>query len=184
LRMENVNLPAGYIEEGQKEYVLRTKGEFASIEQMGRIFVGLSREGAPVYLSDVAEVRDGYKETRNMAKIQGSEGIIMMVHRGSGANTVAVARAVKSQIEGLKRSLPPGTQFHLVLDMSSFIETMARRTAETAVLGALLAIAFIFLFLRNVGTTLTIAMAIPLSVISTFIALYLAGYTFNLITLI
>lgn len=184
LRMENVSLPGGYIEEEKKDYVLRTKGEFASLEEMGSIFVGLSKEGAPIYLRDVAEIRDGYRETRNMARIQGSEGLIMMVHKGSGANTVSVARQVKREIENLRKGLHPATEFHLVLDMSSFIETMAQRTARTAIMGSLLAVAFIFLFLRSVGTTLTIAMAIPLSVISTFIALYLAGYTFNLITLI
>lgn len=184
LRLENMNLPAGYITRGHKEYIIRTIGEFKSLDDIANIVIGITPTGKPIYLRDVGEVVDGYKDIRNLSRIQQGEGVLLWVQKSSGANTVDVARKVKKEIEEISKTLPEGTNFYLALDFSQFIELMASRTSNNAILGGLLAIAVLFLFIGNWRPTLTIALAIPLSIVTTFIALYAAGYTFNFITLV
>lgn len=184
LRLENINLPAGYVTTGHKEYIIRTIGEFKSIDDIANIVVGISPSGKPIYLRDLGEVVDGYKDIRNLARIQRGEGVLFWIQKSSGANTVDVARKVKKEIEEISKTLPEGTNFYLTLDFSQFIELMASRTSSNAIVGGLLAITILFLFIGNWRPTVTIGLAIPLSIITTFIALYAAGYTFNFITLV
>lgn len=184
LRLENINLPAGYVTTGHKEYIIRTIGEFKSIDDIANIVVGISPYGKPIYLRDLGEVIDGYKDIRNLARIQRGEGVLLWIQKSSGANTVDVARKVKKEIEEISKTLPEGTNFYLTLDFSQFIELMASRTSSNAILGGLLAITVLFLFIGNWRPTITIGLAIPLSIVTTFIALYAAGYTFNFITLV
>lgn len=184
LRLENMNLPAGYITKGHKEYIIRTIGEFKSLDEIANIVIGITPSGKPIYLKDIGEVVDGYKDIRNLSRIQQGEGVLLWIQKSSGANTVDVARKVKKELEEISKTLPEGTNFYLTLDFSQFIELMASRTTNNALLGGFLAIAVLFLFIGNWRPTLTIAIAIPLSIVTTFIALYAAGYTFNFITLI
>ncbi len=184
LRLENINLPAGYITRGHKEYIIRTIGEFKSLDDIANIVIGISPTAKPIYLKDLGEVIDGYKDIRNLARIQREEGVLFYIQKTSGANTVDVARKARKEIEEISKTLPEGTSFYLTLDFSQFIELMASRTSQNAILGGLLAIAVLFLFIGNWRPTLTIGLAIPLSIITTFIALYAAGYTFNFITLV
>jgi HAE1 family hydrophobic/amphiphilic exporter-1 len=183
LRMENLNLPAGRIVERHSEFLLRTLGEFKTLDDVRNTIVGSTQTGQPVYLSDVAEVRDAMKETRFVARIQGEKGVFYFINKRSGANTVITARAVNKELEKIKATLPPDIKFHPFMDQSEMIQRVIRRTGNNALVGGLLAIFFIFIFLRNWRPTVTIAIAIPLSVITTFIAFYLAGYTINLLTL-
>ncbi len=183
LRMENLNLPAGRIVERHSEFLLRTLGEFKTLDDVRNTIVGSTQTGQPVYLSDVAEVRDAMKETRFVARIQGEKGVFYFINKRSGANTVITARAVNKELEKIKATLPPDIKFHPFMDQSEMIQRVIRRTGNNALVGGILAIFFIFIFLRNWRPTVTIALAIPLSVITTFIAFYLAGYTINLLTL-
>jgi len=100
-----------------------------------------------------------------------------MVRKRSGANSVNVARAVKKSLEEMKQTMPPGVDFYLAWDISEMIERITHRTSSNAIVGGLLAMFMIYLFLRNWRPTLIISLAIPLSIIATFIALYSAGYT-------
>jgi len=183
LRMENLNLPAGRIVERHSEFLLRTLGEFKTLEDIQNTIIGSTQTGQPVYLGDVAEVRDALKDTRFMVRIQGEKGIFYFISKRSGANTVITARAVNKELEKIKATLPPDIKFFPFMDQSEMIQRVIRRTGNNALVGGILAIFFIFVFLRNWRPTVTIALAIPLSVITTFIALYLAGYTLNLLTL-
>ncbi len=184
LRLENINLPAGYLTKGHKEYIIRTIGEFKTLDEIANVIIGISQTGKPIYLKDVGQVIDGYKDIRNLSRIQQGEGVILWIQKSSGANTVDVARKVKKEIEEISKTLPEGTNFYLTLDFSQFIELMASRTSNNAILGGILAIVVLFLFIGNWRPTLTIGLAIPLSIVTTFIALYAAGYTFNFITLV
>jgi len=183
LRMENLNLPAGHVVERYTDILVRTIGEFTSVEDIKDTIVGTSQTGQPVYLRDVASVTDGLKETRYISRIQRGKGVIYFISKRSGANTVIVAEAAKKELARIKPLLPPGVAFHDFMDQSEEVQRVVRRTGNNALLGGILAIFFIFVFLRNWRPTLTIALAIPLSVITTFIALYFAGYTLNLLTL-
>jgi len=183
LGMENLNLPAGRITERHSEYLLRTVGEFQALDDIRNTIIGSTQTGQPVYLTDVAEVRDTLKDTRLISRTQGEKGVFYFISKRSGANTVTTAQAVNREMDRIKATLPSDVKFFPFMDQAEMIQRVIRRTGNNALVGGILAIFFIFVFLRDWRPTLTIALAIPLSVITTFIAFYLAGYTINLLTL-
>ena len=183
IRMENLNLPAGYIEERHSEYLVRTLGEFKNIEDIRNTVVAQTQTGQPVYLSDLAEVKDTLKEARFLSRVQGKNGVFYFFNKRSGANSVKTANAVNKELERIKKTLPPDVMFYPFMDQSKMITPVIGRTANNALVGGILAIILILVFLGSWRPTITIALSIPLSVITTFIAFYLAGYTINLLTL-
>ncbi len=134
-------------------------------------------------MSDLAEVKDTLKDTRYEARVQGQKAVFLMVNKQSGANTAIVGDAVNKELDAVLRTLPPDIAFHTVMDMSDMIKMVTKRTADNAWQGGILAIVLIFLFLLNWRPTLIIAVAIPISIVTTFIAIYAAGYTLNMLTL-
>ncbi|MFP4459264.1 MAG: efflux RND transporter permease subunit [Candidatus Zixiibacteriota bacterium] len=183
LYAQNINQPAGYVEFRHKEYLIRTKGEFEDIDEIGNIMVGMTANHEPIYIEDVAEVKQAYKFNRSTNKIAGQEGIFLMIMKESGANTVKTTAAVKKELENIKDQLPEQIKLFIMFDQGDFITKIAKRTGSNALIGALLAIVMIFLFLRSSRPTMTISLAIPFSVIATFIAIWLADYTLNIITM-
>ena len=183
IRAENLNLPAGNIVERYSDILVRTMGEFTKLDDIRRTVVGMSPGGEPVYVGDVAEVKDTLKEMRYVARIQRQNGVYLIVSKRSGANTQIASADVKKAIEALSGTIPGNPVFHVAMDQGDMIEQVTSNTVTNAWQGGLLAILLIFLFLRNWRPTFVISLAIPLSIISTFIALYAAGYTLNLLTL-
>jgi HAE1 family hydrophobic/amphiphilic exporter-1 len=183
LRFENMSLPAGRITEDYKEYLVRTRAEFSSLEEIENLVVGMSPQGSPIQLRQVAAVKDTIKESTTKARIDRSNGVVMTISKQSGANIVQVADQVKEEIENIKAFLPPDIKFHIALDQSESIKRMVASTALAAIIGGFLAMVLIFVFMRNIRPTLTIGVAVPTSIIATFIPLQLAGYTLNLLTL-
>ncbi len=183
LALENLNLPAGHLESGYQEYLLRTVGEFESIDEIGNIVIAL-RESVPIYLEDIATVSDTYKEVRSYARTNGKNSVIVIVNKESGANTVLVSNGVNKAVEELKGRLPQDIKFYKIFEQSQIIKRILKVTGSNAFLGAILAIGILFLFLRTFRPTITIALSIPLSLVATFIPLYFLGYTLNFITMI
>lgn len=183
LRMENLNLPGGRIVERHSEFLVRTVGEFTSLDDIRRTVVGLTQTGKPIYVKDIASVRETLKESRYTARIQGEKGVFLIISKRSGANTVITTNAIKKELEEIKKVLPPGINFYTAMDQGDMINRVINRTGNNALVGGILAMLFIMVFLRNWRPTLTIFLAIPLSIITTFIAFYVAGYTINLLTL-
>lgn len=183
LAMENINLPAGNITERHSEYLIRALGEYGSLEDIRNTAVGATQTGEIIYVKDVAGVKDTTKEVRSIGRIQGQKGVFLIISKRSGANTAITGAAVKKQLEIIKKILPPGTEFHEAFDQSMMIERVTKYTVNDAIYGGILAILLILFFLRNWRPTLIIGLAIPLSIVTTFIAFYLAGYTLNLLTL-
>ncbi len=179
----NMNMPAGYLVERHSDFLVRTIGEFESLDDVRNTIVGSTAKGQPIYVRDVADVRDTLKETRFIGRIEGEKAVYLMVSKRSGANTALVGKAVKAELENIKKTLPPDVKFLQIMDQSEMIQHVTKGTAATAWQGGLLAVALIFFFLMNWRPTLIIGVAIPLSIITTFIALYFAGYTLNLLTL-
>ena len=179
----NMNMPAGHLVERHSDYLVRTIGEFESLDDVRNTIVGATAKNQPIYVRDVAEVRDTLKETRYIGRIQGEKAVFLMVSKRSGANTALVGKAIKAELENIKKTLPPDIKFMQIMDQSEMIENVTKETGSTAWQGGLLAVAVIFFFLMNWRPTLIIGVAIPLSIITTFIALYAAGYTLNLLTL-
>ncbi|MBS3818166.1 efflux RND transporter permease subunit [bacterium] len=183
LRMENLNLPAGHIVERHSEFLVKTQGEFQNLNDIRNTIVGGSENGDVFYLKDVAHVYDTMKETRFLGRVQGEKGIFYAINKRSEANTVLTAEEVNKELAKIKETLPSDVEFYPFFDQSEMIREVIRRTGNNALLGGLLAVLFLLIFLRNWRPTVTIALAIPLSVITTFIAFYLAGYTINMLTL-
>lgn len=183
LRAENLNQPAGYIVKGHEEYILRTVGEFTNIEMIKKIPVGYTRTGKIIRLSEVANVIDGKKDTRNYSRINGKPGVFMIITKSSGANTVIVSNKVKKKIKEIEKIIPKDIKLYTSMDQGTAVTTIAKGTSSNVIVGGILVVILIFLFLSNWRPTITIIISIPLSIIATFISFYVAGYTLNLITL-
>lgn len=183
IQASNINLPSGYIDERHSEFLIRTMGEFKQVNEIAGVVVGAGRRGEPVFLRDIATVEETHKEVRNLVRVLGRKGVHVIVTKSSGANTVLVARRVKETLEEIKPTLDPDLTISVGMDFSDIIERMVSTSSSTVVVGGILAMLLIFFFLRNLRPTIAIGVAIPLSIIVTFIALYLSGFTLNLITL-
>ncbi len=183
IRASNINLPSGYITEGHKEFLIRTIGEFKKVSEIKDLVIGAGKKGNPIFLRDIGTVKETSKELRSMIRINAHKGVMLIVTKSSGANTVLVARDVKETLEKILPTLNKKVNLYIGMDSSRIIEIMSSKSASNIILGGLLAMILIFVFLRNYRPTIAIAIAIPLSVITTFIALFLADYTLNLITL-
>ncbi len=183
LYAENLNLPAGHLVERHSDYLVRTLGEYENLDDIRNTVIGTTAKGNPIYIKDLAEVRDTLKESRYIGRIQGQSGIFLFVSKRSGANTAVTGDAVNREVANLVKTLPEDVIFNKIMDQSEMIKVVTKNTANNAWQGGILAISLIFLFLLNWRPTLIIALAIPLSIITTFIAFYFAGYTLNLLTL-
>ncbi len=177
LRRENVNEPVGPVAEGEFEVLLRTQGEFESVEPMRSVVVA-TRGGVPVYLRDIAEVKDAFEEVRQMIRLDGQPAIRMSVRKQSGANTVTVANAVKDELERIRRDFPD-LIITPIFDQSEYIEESIANVRSSAIYGSVLAILVLFLFLRNVRSTVIIGVSIPIAVVATFALMYYYGFTLN-----
>ena len=180
LRSENQNIPVGEIDEGDMTYLVRSQGQFENLDEI-RDLVVMTRQGVPVYLKDIADVKDSTEDLRAFTRINGKPGVRLRVTKQSGQNTVAIADDVRAEVDRINREIP--TLRLAVLDDSSiFIKRSIAAVKEAAIGGAVLVIAIIFLFLRNVRSTIIICTSIPISIIGTFALLYFAGYTLNTMT--
>ncbi len=180
LRRENLNEPAGQVIEGDFEVLMRTEGQFHSLEQISNTMVA-RREGRPVYIRDIATVEDKYQEIRNLVRINGKPGLRVAVRKQSGANTVDVAHAVHREIERINRDFRQ-VEVVSIYDTSEFIERSVANVRDAAMYGSILAVLVLLLFLRNIRTTLIIGVTIPISVIATFGLMYFYGFTLNTVS--
>ena len=182
LKRENLNVSAGHVSKGYTEYLVRTLGEYKSLAPIANTIVAV-KGGTPIYIKDIATVKDTHKEVRNYSRTNKKDSLVMMVLKQSGANTVKVIDRVKDALQEMKAEIPEGVQFHAVIDHSRIIKKVVKRTNFNAIEGAILAIMVILLFLGNWRPTLIISLAIPLSVVTTFMGIYALDYTFNIMTL-
>ena len=182
LRRENLNVSAGHVTRGYTEYLVRTMGEYKSLAPISNTIVGINN-GTPIYIKDIATVKDTHKEIRNYTRTNRKDSLVMMILRQSGANTVKVIDRVKNALKEMRGEIPEGVEFHAVIDFSRIIKKVVKNTRFNAIEGAILAVMVILLFLGSWRPTLIISLAIPLSVVTTFMGIYALGYTFNIMTL-
>ncbi|MBU1105855.1 MAG: efflux RND transporter permease subunit [Candidatus Riflebacteria bacterium] len=181
LRAENLNLPAGVIEAGNYELRLRTPGEFKDVKEIEKLVIG-ETAGKLIRLRDVADVLDLWEKKRSIVRINGKPGVRIMVNKQSGSNTVAVAAAVKSEIEKINEDIPQ-LRLSPIVDSSKYIERSINNVSTSAVCGGLLAIIILQFFLGNLASTGIIAVAIPVSIIATFALMYYFNFTLNIMSL-
>jgi len=180
---ENLNMPAGSIKMGKIEYNVRTVGEFTSAKEMEMVVVG-QQGGRIVYLKDVATVRDTLEEnTRDMRLMGGKRGLMLMVQKQSGANTVDVAREVLAKIETIKKELPTDIGINTIMDSSEYIVDSINNLSETILYAFIFISIVLLVFLRRWRATLIVLLTIPISLIGAFIYLYFFGKTINIISL-
>ncbi|MCJ7577828.1 MAG: efflux RND transporter permease subunit [candidate division Zixibacteria bacterium] len=182
LSSENLNVPGGRMNQEPREIVLRTTGEFQTVDQINRIMVG-SRQGVPTYVRDIARVKDAFKDLRKIAKLNGKPSVSFIVHKQSGGNTVKVCDDLKKTFSQLKKELPSGTTIEIASDYSKYIRRSVNDTMLTLYLGALFVTLVVLLFMGNLRSTIIAALAIPTSIFATFILMYAFGYSLNILTL-
>jgi HAE1 family hydrophobic/amphiphilic exporter-1 len=180
IRTENQNVPLGEIIEGDTNFLLRSQSEFQSVDQI-RDLVILTKAGVPIYLRDIADVKDATEDLRSFLRINGKAGVRLRVSKQSGKNTVAIAEGVRKEVERTNREVP-SVHLSLIDDTSVYIHRSIAAVQEAAWFGGLLVVLIIFIFLRNIRSTLIICTSIPISVIGTFALLYFAGFTLNTMT--
>ena len=181
LREENINLPAGTIEQGMLDVTIRTPGIYTDLDELRNTVVAI-REGVPIQLKEIATVEDAWEKVTRIVRINGKPGVRLSVSKQSGKNTVEVATKVLKEIERINRDIP---QLHIIpiIDSSDYIQRSITNVGTTILYGGVLAVFVLLLFLRNILSTAIIAVTIPISMIATFALMYFNGFTLNLMTL-
>lgn len=179
---ENMNLPSGNIKMGSLDYQLRVQGEFTTSSRIENLVVG-NLAGKPVYIRDVATVRDSLKDLSQDEKINGETGLRMFVMKQSGANTMKVAREVRKNVEQLQTALPPDVKINLIMDTSDFIKGSIRNLSKTLMWAFLFVILVVLFFLGRWRATFIIVLTIPISLIVAFLYLFITGNSINVISL-
>jgi HAE1 family hydrophobic/amphiphilic exporter-1 len=182
LRRENMDVPAGKLEQGTREPLVRVAGKFRSVEEFRHLIVAV-RNGRPVYLPEVARVVDGIEERRSASLVDDRDGLALDIIKQSGANTVEVADGIERAIAEINAGLPPHMRLRKVVDRSTFIRDSVEDVQTTLLLGGLLTVLIVFLFLNSWRSTVITGLALPVSVISAFIAMKALGFTLNILTL-
>jgi len=183
LTRQNVEVPGGRVETGPSDIVVRTLGRVERVEEFGDVIIR-QVEGALIRVRDVATVTDAQEEQRSLARFDGTNAVALSIQKQSGSNTVDVVRAVKAKLAILSTSLPSGMKLTTIRDQSRFILASFHAVMEHLVLGAILASLVVLFFLKDVRTTLMVALSIPTSIISTFSLMWLMGFTLNSMTLL
>lgn len=181
LMSENINLPAGKINKGSKEILIRSTGEFTKIDEIRNIPILLSN-GQKILLSDVANVNVGYKKQESISRLNGKNSISIDITKQSGANTVKTSEKVLKELNNVKKEFPE-LEILVGFDQSDFINKSINSVTNSAISGGILAIIVLFLFLRNLRSTFIVGISIPVSIISTFALMYFGNLSINLISL-
>lgn len=182
LRAQNINYPLGNIESGRKVYLLRTVGEYQDLDQIRNTVVG-AVNGVPILLSQVADVWSTVAEQTSISRTNGLRSIWGFVQKRTDANTVRVATDVVKDLERLSKDLPPGVKIDVMFNQADYIMRSVNSTAETLIIGAILAIIILFLFLGSFRSTIYVAVAIPIAVFFSLFFMYLFKMSLNIISL-
>ncbi|NKB82346.1 MAG: AcrB/AcrD/AcrF family protein [Nitrospirales bacterium] len=180
---ENRDFSAGDFDEGKRAYVVRTVGEYQSPEDIEQIII-TRKNGAPVYVRDVASVKLAYKDAKHVVRQSGRPCIAINTVRETGANVLETMKGLREAVNDLNEILGPlGFTLFQVYDETDYIYSSLTLVQQNLILGSILAIIVLFLFLRTGSTTLVIGLAIPISIMGTFIALWLLDRNLNVISL-
>ena len=186
VRAEHTELPGGRMEVNglTREFGAKTIAEARTAEDFADLVVAFKPNGTTTRIRDVARVEDGLEDERTFAQLNGQASVSLEIRRQSGRNTVDVAHAVKSELEKLRASAPPGIHLIIARDTSRFIESSISDVLFDLQIAILLVVLITFFFLLNWRATLIVALAIPTSLVSTFFAFYVFDFTINMMTLL
>ena len=179
---ENRNIPGGTFDVGNSTYALRVEGEFVDPKEMENLVVG-SRNGANIYLRDVARVVDGLQERAQKTFTNGKQGAMIIVQKQSGGNSVAISNAVMEQLPELQKRLPSDVKLGIIVNTSDNITNTINSLVETICYAMLFVVLVVFVFLGRWRATVIICITIPLSLIASFIYLAITGGSLNIISM-
>jgi CzcA family heavy metal efflux pump len=182
VKASNLILPSGDLKAGNLDYNVFTNNQFKTVEPINDVIVKATPEGTPVRVKDLGTVTDSSDIQTNIVRTDGRRSVYLRVNKQPAANTVEVVDALRLALPKMI-GIPPGVKLGVSFDQSVYIRQSIKNLIDQAVEGSLLAAVVILLFLRNVTSTLIILVAIPLSVLVTFITLYFTGQTLNIMTL-
>lgn len=182
IQSQNMNLSAGKITEGAQDLMVRVTGEFKNTAQIAATPI-TTPGGNLIQLADVAQVEDAFREVTSYSRVNGLPSIGLAIQKQANANTVQVVREVRAALEDIRQQLPGGLEIATTLDQAELIEQSIQNVVRNLIIGGALAVFVLFIFLRNIRSTLVIGLAMPIAVISTFILIYFGGLTLNMMTL-
>ncbi len=180
---QNLEVPGGRVDQGPRELVLRTLGRLNSAAEFNRMIVA-NRNGYPIRLRDLGRVEDSTEEPRTLARLDGKNAVSLVVQKQSGMNTVRVVDDLKARLAEIKVALPPDIETVIIRDNSRFIKKSIEEVKFHLLLAAGLVSATILLFIRDWRTTLIATLAIPTSIVPTFLFMSYMGFTLNNITML
>ena len=183
IRSRNVEIPAGRIESENREFTVRSLGELKTPQEFGDLVVA-NQGGQLVRLRDLARVELGPRDERSMLRFNGTSAVAVGIVRQSKANMVDVADSIRAALPLIEQALPPGVQLRTAFDQSIYVKRSISETIDTLFLAFVLVVVVIFLFLRNMRATLIPGLAIPVSIVGAFGAMFILGYSVNTFTLL
>ncbi|MDR1971254.1 MAG: efflux RND transporter permease subunit [Treponema sp.] len=192
LAANNQQVAAGTITEGGLSYILTTMGEYDSLDQIRSTVIsykggGVTASGVElprtVYLRDLADVYEGYRDETGAVYVNGQSAVMMQVQKQSGKNSVQTARELRTRLTRIAREIPQDIKITELFNTTDQVEQSINQVGNSAISGGLLAIAILFIFLRSIKPTLIIGISIPVSIIITIMLMYFAGLTLNMMTL-
>ncbi|MBL8798560.1 MAG: efflux RND transporter permease subunit [Planctomycetia bacterium] len=180
---QNLEVPGGIVHQGARELVLRTLGRVATPAQFNDLVVS-SRQGYPIRIRDIGRAEDSVEEPRGLSRLDGQNAVCLFVQRQSGTNTVAISDAVRDRLASIGPALPPDIKIELIQDQSRFIRESMHEVKFHLLLAAVLVAGTIMLFIRDWRTTVIATLAIPTSIVPTFLFMQYMGFTLNNITML
>lgn len=179
---ENANIPSGTLDIGNNTFNLKADSEFNSSDDLKKIIVA-NRGGKDIYLSDVAQIKDTLEKSTMDERVNGVRGVRIIIQKQSGANTVNIANAVRDALPAIEKSLPPDVKIDTILDFSDEIRNSIKSLSDTVMYAFIFVILVVLFFLGRWRSTVIICLTIPVSLIVSFIYLYMTGNTINIISL-
>ncbi len=182
IRAINVDLPAGSIRASAQEQLVRVEGKLKSVDAFKKIIVA-RRADAPVMLEQIASISDGEREQNSIGRINGVPALTLNVFKAQDANLVEVGEEISKTIATLRKQLPGDVEIKPIFENAQFVKNSLNSVKHTIVVGGLLTIFIVFMFLHSWRSTIITGITLPISVLSTFIAMYAFGFTINGVTL-
>ena len=180
---ENIDIPSGRITASNLEFTVRAMGQMRGTKDFEDILITKIND-KPIYLKDIAKIRDTNKEVRKYARFNSKPAVTIEVRKNTDANTVKVADSVKVAAKEIEKKLPSGYKLSVAYDSSKSVKKSIKNLQETGLQGAILAIIIILIFLGSVRSTFVIGFSIPFSVMTTLMLMYFSGLTINMMTLV
>ncbi len=185
IKNSNMDFPTGKIKAEDGQYIVRVAGKISSVKQLRELVVARSRQGGDIHLNDIAEVQDGAKEFTQMSRVDGTTSVGIQVLKQSDANAVEVSKILRAELKKIQEEFASsGINFDIAQDSSLFTVDAANAVKEDLMLAIVLVALVMLLFLHSLRNSLIVMIAIPASLISTFIGMYAFGFTLNLMTLL